>query len=90
MNDQDFRDHVVGSLATLTAQVSSLDSRLFGSPNGEGAIQYLHNQNTLNANAVTQLQKEKAITTWKLGTTSAFAGAILYGFGNWLKNRLGL
>ena len=52
MNDQDFRDHVVTSLATLTANVANLNAQLFGGPNGEGAIQYLRNQDTINAAAI--------------------------------------
>ena len=34
MNDLDFRDHVVSSLATLATQIANMNAQLFGGPNG--------------------------------------------------------
>lgn len=85
MNDLDFRDHVVSSLATLTTQIANMNAQLFGGPNGEGAIQHLRNQDVINAAAIVKLQKDAAVTAWKVSTISAFAGALVFGIGEWLR-----
>jgi len=50
----------------------------------------LRNQDTINAAAIVQLQKNAAVTTWKVSTLSTIAGAAIFGIGEWLRTLLHL
>ena len=100
LEDQEYRDHVVGSLSRLETLIVGQNERLWGGPNGQpGVIPHMYGQIETNkkemddefkkiAEKQNAFDKAITVTTWKLGTMSAAAGALCTFAAQWVGKKL--
>lgn len=86
MNDLEFHDKVITTLAELKTSIDNMNKQLLDGSNA--AIPDLRNRTEANAKAITALEKTQAVTAWKLGSVSAFGGALFYSIARWVEFKL--
>lgn len=82
MLESDIKDLIVGQ-ARMEQQLTDMNNRLFG--NGQpGLIQYFAKEIEDIKDDQAKLDKDAGILAWKLGSMSAFAGAVLSLGSQWV------